>query len=365
VRIVPQPEPVAPEGGTGAGGSLPAGDDGAAPSPASGITPAPEVAPAPETVPAPEAAPVPEAAPAPEAAAPAPEIAPAPEAAPTPEVAGRVPTDASTPEVAAEPVEPEPSEAFAEAEAEEEAPSRGASADAAEMAGEEQEAQVSERSIDWTPPPLARLPVPDGDDGVDDAGSNDDATAAGSGRTSTTAQGAERQQASSSATSTAGDEQEAAGNDQSGVGFAERGEALASLPAVEAPAVRLQRDRVVMRAQALLAQLDFYPAAVDGLLGERTIAAIRDFQKSMSMAETGEVSEALLKALEAQASAARSDFSDRPRGQGAEDAAVEAAESLQIVDIMKECRGKEAEWVYIAAINRHVLCGGLSAESPN
>jgi peptidoglycan hydrolase-like protein with peptidoglycan-binding domain len=120
-----------------------------------------------------------------------------------------------------------------------------------------------------------------------------------------------------------------------------------------------------MRAQALLARLDLYPAAVDGLLGERTIAAIRDFQKRMSMPETGKVSEALLEALEAQASAARSDFSDQPREQGIEDAAVEAAESLQIIDIMKECRGKEAEWIYIAAINRHVLCGGLSGESPN
>ena len=120
-----------------------------------------------------------------------------------------------------------------------------------------------------------------------------------------------------------------------------------------------------MRAQALLAQLDLYRDAIDGLRGERTIAAVRDFQKSMSMAETGEVNEALLEALEEQVSAANSDFSGRPRGQGSDDAAVEAAETLQLVDIMHECRGKEAEWVYIAAINRHVLCGGLSAESPN
>jgi peptidoglycan hydrolase-like protein with peptidoglycan-binding domain len=137
------------------------------------------------------------------------------------------------------------------------------------------------------------------------------------------------------------------------------------VPAVKEPAVRLQRDRTVMRAQALLAQLDLYRDAIDGLLGERTIAAIRDFQKSMSMAETGKVSAALLEALEEHASAANSDFSDRQRGQGSDDAAVEAAETLQVIDIMHECRGKEAEWVYIVAINRYVLCGGLSAESPN
>jgi hypothetical protein len=273
-------------------------------------------------------------------------------------------------EVKVEPVEPEPSEAFAEAEAEEEASPSGGLADAAETAGEGQEAQVNETPADWTLPPLAHLGTSDGDDGVDDAGSGDDATAAGSGRTSTAAQDPVTQDASSSATSAAGDERKTAGNDQagndqSGVGFAERGEALASVPAVEEPAVRLQRDSVVMRAQALLAQLDLYRDAIDGLLGERTIAAIRDFQKSMSMAETGEVSGALLEALEEQASAASSDFSDRQRGQGSDDAAVEAAETLQVIDIMDECRGKEAEWVYIAAINRHILCGGLSAESPD
>jgi hypothetical protein len=267
------------------------------------------------------------------------------------------------PEVAAEPVEPEPSEAFAEAEAEGEAPpADAASSDAADMAGEEQEAQASEFFFDWTPPSFAHLSIPGGEDGVDDAGSNDDA---GSGRTRAATQGAETERASTSAIFSAEDKPEAASNDQSGVGSAEREEVRGSVPAVEEPVVRLQRDPVVMRAQTLLTRLDFYRAKIDGLLGERTITAIRDFQKSMSMAETGKVSEALLEALEAQASAARSDISDGPREQSAEDAAVEAAEMLQVIDIMDECRGKEAEWIYIPAINRHVLCGGLSAGSPN
>jgi hypothetical protein len=230
------------------------------------------------------------------------------------------------------------------------------------MAGEEQEAQVSELFFDWTPPSFARPSIPDGNDGVDDAGSNDDAA---SGRTSATTHGVEAEQASSSVTSTAENKQEAARNDRSGVGVAEQGKVLASVPAVEKPVVRLQRDPVVMRAQTLLAQLDLYRAGVDGLLGERTVAAIRDFQKRTGMAETGKVSEALLNALEAQASAARSDIPDTPRAQSVEDPAVEAAETLEVIDIMDECRGKEAEWVYIAAINRHVLCGGLSAGSPN
>ena len=173
------------------------------------------------------------------------------------------------------------------------------------------------------------------------------------------------QHASSSEISDAGGKQEATGNNRRGVGFAEQGQALASVPAVKEPAVRLQRDGTVMRAQALLAQLDLYGGAIDGLLGERTTAAIRAFQKSMSMAETGKVSAALLEALEERASAPNSDFAERQRGQGSDDGAVEAAETLEIIDIMDECRGKEAEWVYIAAINRHVLCGGLSAGSPN
>jgi hypothetical protein len=268
------------------------------------------------------------------------------------------PADGSAPEVTAEPVEPEPSEAFAEAERE--APPPDASGDAADMAGKEQEAQVSEFFFDWTPPSFVHPSIPGG---VDDAGSNDDAA---SGRTSATTHGAETEQASSSASFTSKDKQEeAAPNDRSGVGVAEQGKVLASVPAVEKPVVRLQRDPVVMRAQTLLAQLDLYRAGIDGLLGERTIAAIRDFQKRMSMAETGKVSEALLNALEAQASAARSDIPDTPREQSVEDPAVEAAETLEVIDIMNECRGKEAEWVYIAAINRHVLCGGLSAGGPN
>jgi hypothetical protein len=235
-------------------------------------------------------------------------------------------------------VEPEPSEALAGAEGQ--APPAGASADAAEKGGEPQEAQADALSTDRTPSSLARLSTPDGENGLDDAGPDSDAAAAGSGR--------------------------------SGVGFAEREEALASVPEVKEPRVRLQRDSVVMRAQGLLAKLDLYRDAIDGLLGERTMAAIRKFQKSVSMAETGKVSETLLAALEAQveamearSSSVSSDFSGGQRGQSSGDAAVEAAETLQVIDIMTECRGKEAEWVYIAAINRHVLCGGLSAESPD
>ena len=144
-------------------------------------------------------------------------------------------------------------------------------------------------------------------------------------------------------------------------------EASASLSAFDSPPPPPpQRDGTVMRAQALLAQLGLYRDAIDGLLGQRTTAAIREFQRRASMAQTGEISQALLETLEETASAPE----PAPvREQAVRQAPVvdaeenNAARDVQAFDIMNECRGKEAQWVYIEAINRHVLCGGLSAES--
>jgi hypothetical protein len=80
---------------------------------------------------------------------------------------------------------------------------------------------------------------------------------------------------------------------------------------------------------------------------------------------TGELSPPVLAALEQRAVSVQPVPSTQEPAQPPRDAVVDAGESLQVLDIMSECRGKDAEWVYIASINRHVLCGGLSAQSPN
>ncbi len=142
-------------------------------------------------------------------------------------------------------------------------------------------------------------------------------------------------------------------------------ESEANPPPEPEPEIRWQFDSTVMRAQTLLAQLRLYRGPVDGLFGDRTRNALREFQRSAGIPATGELSEPVLAALEQQASAAAPEPSAREPAQPPRDAVVDAAETLQTVDIINECRGKDAEWVYIPAINRHVLCGGLSAQTPN
>lgn len=148
----------------------------------------------------------------------------------------------------------------------------------------------------------------------------------------------------------------------------ETGEETGALPPEEEeqdPPVRWQFDRSVMRAQALLSQLRLYRGPVDGLFGNRTRDALREFQRSASLPATGELSPPVLAALEQRAVSVQPVPSTQEPAQPPRDAVVDAGESLQVLDIMSECRGKDAEWVYIASINRHVLCGGLSAQSPN
>ena len=285
---------------------------------------------------------------------------------------------------ASDAVEPESAQAFAATQAQADAAPADPSPDAnaigpSDSAGdtiEDEETEVSGLLTDWTPPVISlRQPIEDesvqslsgfwtesDNEDVPVAGRDDEAVIGGEDRA---AQNPGPPHRDSSATSAALEQQNPGSNKEGGAVAAKAEEALTSVPKVEESVAPLQNDSTVMRAQALLAQLDLYRGAIDGLFGNRTIAAIRDFQKSMNVAETGEVSAALLRALEEQASTAGSDNSGQQAAQGPDDPAVDAAEALEVVDIMSECRGKEAEWLYIAAINRHVLCGGLSAESPN
>ncbi len=373
VRLIPQPEPIGSGDAADAGASPPVDDGMDAPSPGSEIAPSPQVAdPTPEV-----------ADPMPERADPTPQVAePMPEKAdPTPQVAEPM-LEGVDSEADAASESPQPDSSKDDAALEVQADGE-LSPDAAETVNENEGAHVGGLWADWTSEDepaesLSRLRIEGGDDGASVSASGGDVTAVETESTDTAAQAlAVTQQSDAPATSAAAEEEEPAHNngpddarsdgrnDGQAAGAAAPGEALASAPAGEEPAVTWQFDSSVMRAQTLLAQIELYRGAIDGLLGNRTVAAIREFQRSISMAETGELSGALLAALEQQASTAGSGPPAQEHAQGHYDAVVDAAEDLQVIDIMSECRGKDAEWVYIAAINRHVLCGGLSAETPN
>lgn len=372
----PLPEPVSSKDAGEAGASAPASEM---------TTPSP----APETAPSPQSAePVPEdvdppsrgAEPMPQAVDPE----PVPQGVdPEADFATQVPQPAPSQDDAALEVQSEAAEAAAAAETVEETAaetaSQGESAQAARLpadeAREEEPAEVSSRlRIDE-----------DGDGASASAADGETATAEGAVGANVEAESVDMA-ARSPALPSYGDtapppaaakEKEPVSNEGrddtdtgesnqgQGAGAAASGAAVDGASAGEEPAVSWQFDADVMRAQTLLAQIGLYRGAIDGLLGDRTLAAIHDFQRGLSMPETGELSDSLLVALEEQVAAASSEAPAKEQLQGHYDAVVDAAENLQIIDIMSECRGKDAEWVYIAAINRHVLCGGLSAETPN
>ncbi len=54
------------------------------------------------------------------------------------------------------------------------------------------------------------------------------------------------------------------------------------------------QNTIVAEAQRLLQKLDFAPGPVDGILGPRTIAAIRAFERKIGRASTGKLTEALV-----------------------------------------------------------------------
>jgi peptidoglycan hydrolase-like protein with peptidoglycan-binding domain len=71
------------------------------------------------------------------------------------------------------------------------------------------------------------------------------------------------------------------------------------------PAAR-PRAEVIADIQRELARRGFYDASVDGTLGAKTDAAIREFEQSAGLKPTGEASEALLQSILRTAAAARS-----------------------------------------------------------
>lgn len=54
------------------------------------------------------------------------------------------------------------------------------------------------------------------------------------------------------------------------------------------------RNNLVVEAQRLLVTLGYRPGPVDGIIGPRTLAAIREFEKRIGLHSTGQLSEALL-----------------------------------------------------------------------
>jgi localization factor PodJL len=58
------------------------------------------------------------------------------------------------------------------------------------------------------------------------------------------------------------------------------------------------QKQLVMKIQALLAQQGYDPGPADGVPGEKTRQAVRAFQKTIGIAETGEIDQTLMAALE-------------------------------------------------------------------
>ena len=76
--------------------------------------------------------------------------------------------------------------------------------------------------------------------------------------------------------------------------------AVRAAPQAAAPAHRAEapkRSDLVEQVQTALAERNLYDGVVDGLKGEETAAAIRAFEQSQGMAQTGEASEKILAAL--------------------------------------------------------------------
>lgn len=81
----------------------------------------------------------------------------------------------------------------------------------------------------------------------------------------------------------------------SGAGGSEAGAPLSGAEGVQI--VTATPASLVADIQAELARLEFYQGRLDGLMGPKTRAAIRAFQKSQSVSETGEASPELLRQL--------------------------------------------------------------------
>ena len=64
-----------------------------------------------------------------------------------------------------------------------------------------------------------------------------------------------------------------------------------------ATARSLQPDKTVRQAQTLLAELGYDPGPADGLLGSRTVQAIREYQKAAGLPVNGKVSARLMESL--------------------------------------------------------------------
>jgi peptidoglycan hydrolase-like protein with peptidoglycan-binding domain len=67
-------------------------------------------------------------------------------------------------------------------------------------------------------------------------------------------------------------------------------------PAPAAAAVAATQERTA-RVQQALKDLGLYPGAVDGLTGPQTRKAVGDYQKTLGMAQTGEIDDRLVQAL--------------------------------------------------------------------
>ena len=77
--------------------------------------------------------------------------------------------------------------------------------------------------------------------------------------------------------------------------FSDKGAGQAG--SANATARSVQPDKIVRQAQTLLAELGYDPGPADGLLGSRTVQAVREYQKAAGLRVDGKVSAQLIESL--------------------------------------------------------------------
>lgn len=88
----------------------------------------------------------------------------------------------------------------------------------------------------------------------------------------------------------------------------------------------------VARTQQALTDLGYDPGPVDGFMGPATAAAIRAYQKSIGVEETGQVSEPLLAALEESAAAGQDNGNGAAAGSATPEPSTPEPAAVEITD---------------------------------
>jgi hypothetical protein len=118
----------------------------------------------------------------------------------------------------------------------------------------------------------------------------------------------------------------------------------------------------VREAQVLLSQLGFGPGPIDGLLGPRTAAAIRAFQRLKGFETTGTLSSPVVAALRSDASARgdRAQPSASPPVATLEGSTLSRSEPARLANsVVDSCRGNQSRWIYVEDLKRYVYCSAF------